>query len=404
MKTDAKILILDDDAVYLAILRAQLEVEGYQVYCTSNPELLETMLDSIYPDLVLLDELMPGCTGTELVTRLKSNSTWSHLPLFIMSATSTGNREDEALDHGAEDFIDRFMEPSELLARIRRSLTSSKSTQVVSPLAILSGEDQNLFRGRYKFDSGFRDENIRGVYKAQDVLEDRWVSVKFLNPKSVPDGKSLHRLAASAEECWTSTSGATLQVHDYSLEPAPHIVTTYIPGHDLQELLEQFGQLATRFTVDIGIQAAKTLDAMHTAGICHNNLKTGNIRVDAEKRVYLLDCGAAASSGGGNLFVSPERYNSNYGKVDHRADIYALGMALYLVYAGRHPFGDSARSIEGSLRENLKPPSLFRPDKQTVLDEIILRALSRFPDGRYQRGNELAEALGVAMQNFDSEH
>ena len=140
------------------------------------------------------------------------------------------------------------------------------------------------------------------------------------------------------------------------------------------------------------------------AGFVHRDIKPANILIDPQGRAYLTDFGIAVveedllrdvTAAGTLPYMAPEQLGERLGPVDHRADLYALGVVLYELLTGRRPFR-AATPIElreKILREDPPPPRSIEPDIPEELERVCLRCLAKRPEDRYQRADEVARDL-----------
>lgn len=186
----------------------------------------------------------------------------------------------------------------------------------------------------------------------------------------------------------------------------PYFVMELLEGESLASLLRREGAIDARRALGIVRQIASALTVAHAAGIVHRDLKPDNVHVGPGDSVKILDFGIAKVLGSSRLtrtgmifgtphYLSPEQASG--GPVDHRADLYSLGVLLYELLAGRVPF--EADSFMGVLTQHLYtepvPPSRLRSSDETLgaLEPIVLRCLQKSPDARFPSAAELIAAL-----------
>lgn len=227
------------------------------------------------------------------------------------------------------------------------------------------------------------------VYKALDSKLDRVVAIKFLPPHLGNDETARVRFIAEAKaaSALDHPNIATIFEIDESPDVGLFIVMAYYPGQSLAERIHQ-GPLPLPMALDLAVQIGDGLAEAHEHEIVHRDVKPGNIMVTDEGIIKILDFGLATARGkdmddsgpilGTVKFMSPERFG--YGPVDHRCDIWALGIVLYNMITGRFPF-DCTDMMELMTRIQESEPAPFSapPD----LRDIILTALSKQPAERY---------------------
>ena len=202
----------------------------------------------------------------------------------------------------------------------------------------------------------------------------------------------------------------------------PFIVMEYLRGRDLGRELASGRTFTVSNCIDLIRQAARALGAAHSLGIVHRDIRPENLFLqedsDGAVTLRILDFGLARVIAGVSpdtptplaqptttgVIVGALRYVSPEGAtgvpVDHRADIYSLGLVMYRMLAGRGPFGDNLEDsalLRACLTEEPKPPSFYATVQiPGALDKVILKALRKTRDDRYQSAKELSEALARA--------
>jgi serine/threonine protein kinase len=265
------------------------------------------------------------------------------------------------------------------------------------------------------------------VYLAQQSRPRRTVAVKVLMPGNVLEKKSrtefLTRFRREADAIAALDHVNIMPVYEYGEQgDIAYLVMPYVNGGTLREVLEKRGALSLDEAVHIIEQAAAALDIAHAQGIIHRDLKPGNMLFHADGRLLLADFGLAkvlrdlkdpSQSGQSDLtstgtivgtpeYLSPEQGTGR--PIDHRSDIYSLGIVLFQMLGGRVPFtGTSpvAVAIKHALEE---PPSLtqMNPTVPPEVEAVVMKALAKEPEDRYNSAGELAEALRIAVYGQDA--
>jgi hypothetical protein len=254
------------------------------------------------------------------------------------------------------------------------------------------------------------------VLAAHHELLDISVAVKLLSPSFVRSGPMVERFVREARAAARLKSEHVARVTDVgTLESGqPYIVMELLQGEDLDQRRERFGKLPVKEAVDFAIQALEAIAQAHATGIVHRDLKPANLFLavlpDGREIVKVLDFGTAklmapeggASTGsltgeqalGSPSYMAPEQIR-NASNVDHRADIWAVGVILYDLMTGHLPFrGDSVGEILGNVLVG-KTPALrgLRPDAPAELEAAVDRCMQREPEKRFPNVYELARAL-----------
>ncbi|MEZ4701018.1 MAG: protein kinase [Rhodothermales bacterium] len=247
------------------------------------------------------------------------------------------------------------------------------------------------------------------VYKALDTSLDRVVALKVMNPGVATNEEFLWRFKSEARVLGRLQHANIVNVYAFRhVETHLFIVMEYVGGGTLSHLIERQGIVPPKQALPIIKQSLLALEAAHDANIIHRDIKPHNILLTERGDVKISDFGLAKiqeeSSSmmtrvgvtGGTLYYMPPEQSEALSKVDHRGDLYALGMTLYQMLAGRMPFdaGSSAYSILKAVAEEQIPtPNTFNRHMPPGLVEIVMRAIKKDPDQRYQSAREMREAI-----------
>ena len=239
------------------------------------------------------------------------------------------------------------------------------------------------------------------VYKAQDLKLDRLVALKFLPPNITPTEAEKTRFIheAKAASSLDHPNICTVYEIDETPDGQMFLAMAFYEGVPLSEKIKQ-GPVKIDEAVEMAIQAAEGLQSAHKKGITHRDIKSSNIMVTPEGQVKIMDFGLAKTTGATMLtksgatvgtvpYMSPEQARGE--KVDHRTDIWSLGVVLYELISGRLPFQSpySEAIVYSILNEEPKPFSLVRSDVPSEVESIVKKCLQKNPAERYQRVEEL---------------
>ncbi len=255
------------------------------------------------------------------------------------------------------------------------------------------------------------------VYRARDTRLGRDVAIKVLPSEYAADPDRLHRFEQEARAASALNHPNILTVYDVgSHEGAPYLVTELLEGESLRERLRN-GALPARKAVELAVQIARGLAAAHEKGIIHRDLKPENLVVTKDGHAKILDFGLAkllhtpqeaavtptvadtTQPGmvmGTVAYMSPEQVRGQ--PVDHRSDIFSLGVVLYEMISGRKTFGrDSAAGTLSAILEH-DPPDLAAIGHPVApaVDGIVRRCLEKRPEDRFHSAHDLALALEAA--------
>jgi eukaryotic-like serine/threonine-protein kinase len=259
--------------------------------------------------------------------------------------------------------------------------------------------------GRYRLDKELARGGMASVWIAEDPLLSRRVAVKLLLPQLAVDDALRTRFRNEAIAAAKLTHPGIVATYDTGDDDGlAYIVMELVEGKTLRRVIDQRGRLSVGDAVDITSQVADALEHAHRQGLVHRDIKPANVLLQADGRVKVTDFGIAKAAGGDDLtrtgtvigtarYLAPEQVNGS--PVDSRADVYALGLLLYEMLAGKAPFAaetDMATAV-ARLTNAPAPMSAARPEISRALEDIVARSLARDPEYRYQSADEFKEAL-----------
>lgn len=257
---------------------------------------------------------------------------------------------------------------------------------------------------------------VLGKYKVLDVLgsglgskvfltelEDKKFVVKLLLPSFAVDSRIQEEIFKREVHALSKLQSPLVpKLVDYGfdkLENAFYLVTEYIKGERLSEILAREGQLPALKTLEISAGVLAALDYYHQKGLVHRDVKPSNIIISEDEIIRLVDFGIAKDLGefnnitlvnsniGTPEYVSPEMANSE--ETDYRSDFYSLGVVLYECLAGTTPFKSKSPMHTLLLVLTASPPPLpFREDIPPELEEIVMKALAKKKSDRHQSSEE----------------
>lgn len=270
--------------------------------------------------------------------------------------------------------------------------------------------------GRYRIEQLLGEGSMGVVVRALHLGLDEPVAVKFIRREQRHDPLAVGRFAREAKALARLKSDHVPRLFDVgrSLGIGPYIVMEYLEGRDLGEVLRCEGTLAAPRAVAYVLEACEALAVAHEAGLTHQDLKPENLflaRHGQVESIKLLDFGISTGSLDGHIFgedltrsrapgglmgtplyMSPERVR-NESDLDHRSDIWSLGIVLHELVTGRTPFGgESVTEICAQVLGDA-PPSLATGSLPPLLEAVILRCLARDPNERFQTIEQLAAVL-----------
>ena len=248
------------------------------------------------------------------------------------------------------------------------------------------------------------------VYRAYQASLNRYVAIKILPPQLGANREFVERFQREAQAAAGLRHPNIVVIHDVGQdEGIYYIVMELLEGRTLKQLIEQEGRLPPERAARIVEQVADALDYAHQRGFIHRDVKPSNIFVSPQDRVTLTDFGIAKAASaarqltregmlmGTPAYMSPEQASG--AKVDYRTDLYALGVVLYQMLVGRTPFrGATPHATLHSVIYDPPPPlRKLDPRIPPAVEGVVLKAMAKRPEQRYQSGAEMAQALKKAL-------
>jgi len=252
------------------------------------------------------------------------------------------------------------------------------------------------------------------VYKAQDLKLNRFAALKFLPPHLGvnEDEKKRFIIEARAASSLEHINICTVYEVDETSDGQVFIALTYYEGDTLKEKIQK-GPLKLLEVLDITTQVAEGLAMAHKHGIVHRDIKPANVMVTDQNVVKILDFGlaklnnqsritVAGTTLGTIAYMSPEQASGD--KVDHRTDIWSLGVMLYEMLTGEVPFkAEHERAIIYMIiNQELLPPSSLDRKIPHQVDSLVSKLLDKDPNNRYQNMEELAKELRTIENEIES--
>ncbi|HHY13834.1 MAG TPA: Stk1 family PASTA domain-containing Ser/Thr kinase [Thermoanaerobacterales bacterium] len=266
---------------------------------------------------------------------------------------------------------------------------------------------------RYKILEKIGCGGMATVYKARCILLDRIVAIKILLPQFLNDEEFVRRFRREAQSAASLSHPNIVNIYDVGKDgEKDYIVLEYIDGITLKEYIKEKGFISTNKAINFGRQICEALDHAHKNKIIHRDIKPHNILITKDERVKVTDFGIAraittstlTNSGsvvGSVHYFSPEQARGSL--ISESSDLYSLGAVLYEMVTRRVPFeGESPIAVAiKHLNERVIPPSKFNPNVSKGLESIIMKALTKDQNKRYQSAIEMDKDLKTLANNPD---
>lgn len=263
--------------------------------------------------------------------------------------------------------------------------------------------------GPYRLIQGVGRGGMAEVYLAEDGRLQRQVAVKVLPTTLATDSAFRARFEREARAAARLQHPHILAVYDFGEEDGiPYLVMPFMNGGSLSQVIAKArGPLPIAKVVQWATEIGEALKYAHDQGIIHRDVKPGNMLLGSEEHLLLADFGIAkvlnetttltstGSSIGSPEYMAPEQAT---GKADYRSDIYALGVVIFQILTGRLPFTAQTPVQAMMLHVKEAPPSprALNPAISPQVEAVVLRALAKRPEQRYQSATDLTEALKAA--------
>lgn len=406
-----KILIAEDNPLWRASLESQVRSWGYEPVLAENGQHAWDVLQRTdAPRLAILDWQMPEMDGIEVCRKVKQ---CNQLPFtYVVMLTSRDAEEDmvAGLNAGADDYLTKPVEPPVLKSRLT---AARRIVELVPPkewsMPRLEGYQVKEMIGKGAFAT---------VWKAIRDATGELVAVKIIRIDLATE-EVFNRFAREIRLTEKLDHRNIAAIRDSRIDQQlAYFAMEYIDGPSLDGYVKDQHPKAAKI-LRLLAEVCDGLHHAHQAGIVHRDLKPSNVMVAPGGHPKLVDFGLArsmfsidseseiASSMEGSvigtpLFMAPEQARGENESLDGRADVYAVGIILYLLLLRRHPHEIDKRDRWATLREiaegNVRRPRDVQPNFSRELEGILLKSLADNPDNRYQTALEFGEALRMYVE------
>ena len=434
------LLIVDDNEDNLDMLARRLRRKGYAVRCASSGQQALAQLQAEGADLVILDVMMPGMSGLEVVERIRKQPRLQSLPVIMATAKADSEDVVRALDLGADDYVAKPIDVDVLLARVRaqlrgkhRQLTghvpqaaapaTPNSSPEVQPGAGPAGPQLSLpppatdgshdatgaaplgpgsiLDGRYQLESVLGNGGFGVVYRARHLHMDRPVAVKLVHRHLLSRTDVVRRFQREAMSgCRVRHPNAVAILDAGVASGGPYLVMELLEGNTLEQEIVSSRRLSLPRAAQIVGPLCDALITAHEAGIIHRDIKPANILLSRQPEgevVKVLDFGIATivEAGGRKrdtvegiigtpAFMAPERLTG--GVEDARSDVYGVGATVYCMLTGVLPHDtESDNPLVQALAQLRTPPTPINERRRSIptpVAAIVMAALATDPSQR----------------------
>ena len=248
------------------------------------------------------------------------------------------------------------------------------------------------------------------VYKAKCHVLNRFVAIKILKDEFTTDSDFIRRFNTEAQAAASLTHPNIVSIYDVGNEDnLYYIVMELIQGKTLKEIINEDGKLSWKWSVNIAIQIASALEVAHKNNIIHRDIKPHNIIITEDGIAKVTDFGIAKAVSNSTItafgttigsvhYFSPEHARGGY--TDAKSDLYSLGVVMYEMVTGRVPFdADTPVSVAlKQVQEEPVDPITYTKDLPVSVNRIILKAMQKDPNLRYQNATEMLKDLKMALK------
>ena len=381
-------------------------------------------------DLVLLDIMMPGISGIEVLKKVREKLSDDELPIIMATAKTDSDDVVTALDLGANDYVTKPIDFPIVLARINAQLRNKvprakKATEAAAAAAVdaLSFGDVgpgSVLAERYRLDSIVGAGAFGAVYRATHLELETAVAVKLLQTAVETGEEAVTRFRREGISACRVKHPNAVQVFDFGVAPngTAYLVMEMLEGRSLQDELELYEATTPKRCAQLLLPVCDVLGLAHEQGIIHRDIKPSNIFINETAQgevIKVLDFGIAKIAGseamaksltlkgtilGTPAFMSPERFQGL--PYDGRSDVYSVGVMLYELLEGQLPFRNETDAMAVAMAHINDPPrplSRCHPDVRLEMQGVLQSALEKRPERRPD-ALTLMKLLGDAVERL----
>ncbi len=262
-----------------------------------------------------------------------------------------------------------------------------------------------IIKERYEITQLLGEGGMSYVYKAIDKQLQRTVAIKTLKPNYVEQEKFVERFKREAQTAANLNHPNIVQIFDWGIGDEPFFVMEYIEGNTLTSIIANKRTISMNDILFIGAQVSSGLQAAHSKGLVHRDIKPGNIMITPEGKVKVTDFGIVSLQNeesditktgsilGTASYISPEQAQGK--PVSKESDLYSLGTVLYELITGRPPFDGDTPIATATKHITDKPEKLstYRADIPKGIENAVLKLLHKYPKDRFKNAEDLRAVL-----------
>lgn len=401
-----KVLVAEDSKTVRRLLEGKLKSWGYDpVLAEDGQEALDILNGEDAPRLAVLDWQMPKVDGVEVCRRVKEDPHRDFTYVIILSSREADEDMVTGLSAGADDYLSKSTNSAILKAHLKAAM------RILERVPPKEWSKPSI--------EGYTIEKLLGkgafatVWKGVHNATGRDVALKILRMDLSTDGV-FSRFAREVKLMEKLKHPNIAESFDNRVDHnVGYCAMEFIDGTPLQQYLKD-NKVKKAQMLEIVAQICDGLEHAHQCGIIHRDVKPSNIMMTRDGRPKLVDFGLgrnlfreddaqdisqtmAGYIVGSPMYMAPEQARGENDRLDGRADVYAVGIILYLALVRRHPHDVNQGSRSGTISEvatgGAHLPSKFKPNIDPELERILMKSLAHNPQDRYQTARELADDL-----------
>ena len=407
-----RVMVVDDDLVITTLVTRLLSHKGYDVVSTNDPAAALKLALECRVDAAVLDVMMPGLSGFDLLGQLRTDPRTASIPVLFLTALDSSKDRIRGLREGADDYLVKPFEAEELELRLQNMLAG----RVQSRMSLRMIDDhikrnlplKGINLGRYELEHVLGQGAMGLVFCAWDPKLMRMVALKTIRiDEKLTRGKRgdrVNRLLSEARVAAQLSHPNVVAIYDVHDEPgAAFFAMEFVDGMSLEKYLYQNRMPPIEQVLSMSLGTARGLEAAHGRGLVHRDIKPGNILLGSDGTIKVTDFGVA------NLMTAlAEDKNRIFGTPGYvppevlrgkpfgpAGDLFSLGVVMYRCLAGGRPFRSS--SIRKTCMQTVKmnPPRVrtLTKDVPQDVEDLVHGLLEKNPLSRPSSAQEVVMIL-----------